>query len=467
MAKTSKKTSTRRPTAADVAEHRVAAPERLQEERDKVLLPSVLDEGYAALVPFQFQMSVIERRDGKLECLDNSFNRSVSADGGRTWGKLRPMEVARGHKTGHVAEGRYANGWLRLPSGKLGMGWTERGTLPGGHEWTKLWWRTSDNEGKTWAGDVLINPTGEKGEPYFDTFRVTKNGRLLLPVRWCFSAGMSHYESQPKGAGWWKGTKIDIEGHGHFPEMDITYVYFSDDEGQTWSRCEGEVMGWPYQGWSNYVACDEPNLEQMKDGRLVMLLRTTIGRLLKSVSEDEGVHWSIPEPTPLASSYSPCALKRILQTGDLLCVWNQVSADEIRLGYRRGRLSAAISPDGENWNHFRTLEAHGLLAETGKARLRYKYAGDQIVYEQQEIGEAHRVFPEEKQQLARALSDVGAIHPDFGVTDYPTIAFHGDEVLISYVHLKGLGQDARSSVKLRILPVGWFYRESAPQCEEV
>jgi hypothetical protein len=456
MTRTSGKSRGKKPSAADVAEHRAAAPEHVLDEKEKVLLPGGPEEGFVALAPFQFQMSILERRDGKLECLDNGFNRSVSKDGGRTWERLQVLDLGQGQKTGHVAEGRYANGWIRLPC-QIGMGWTERGTLPGRHAWTRLWWRTSEDEGKTWSEDVLINPTGEKGEPYFDAFRVTRNGRLLLPVRWCFSAGMSHYESQTKGAGWWNGKKVDIEGHGHFPEMDITYVYYSDDEGQTWSRCEGEVMGWPYRGWANYVACDEPNLEQMKDGRLIMLLRTTIGRLLKSVSEDGGEHWSIPEPTVLASSYSPCALKRIPQTGDLLCVWNQVSADEIRLGYRRGRLSAAISPDGENWNHFRTLEAHGLLAEAGKERLRYKYSGDQITYEEQAVEEVHRIFPEEKQQLARALSDVGAIHPDFGVSDYPTIAFHGEEVLIGYVHVKGLGQDARSSVKLRILPVQWFY----------
>ena len=33
------------------------------------------------------------------------------------------------------------------------------------------------------------------------------------------------------------------------------------------------------------------------------------------------------------------------KNGDLMCVWNQVSHEEIRRGYRRGRLSVAISKD--------------------------------------------------------------------------------------------------------------------------
>ena len=47
--------------------------------------------------------------------------------------------------------------------------------------------------------------------------------------------------------------------------------------------------------------------------------------------------WSLPQPTELASSYSPCRLRTIPTAGDLLCVWNQVSGDEIRRGLRRSR----------------------------------------------------------------------------------------------------------------------------------
>ena len=53
----------------------------------------------------------------------------------------------------------------------------------------------------------------------------------------------------------------------------------------------------------------------------------------------------------------PCALCRIPTTGDLVLVWNPMSAAEICRGYRRGRLSLAISEDdGQTWGRVRTLE---------------------------------------------------------------------------------------------------------------
>jgi len=423
-----------KPTAADVMEHR--AHEKQQKARQKKLLAGGPKAGDVLLSPFEFQLAVVEGRDGTLLGLDGMFNVARSRDGARTWTRPRKMALAKGKSLGHGGS-RYANGWLRLPSGRIGMSWTEAGKVKGGHRFVRLWWQTSADEGKTWSKPAPINPTGWPGQPYYDTLRLTRTGRLLLPVRMCLSAGKEAYRQIKGGRGWFGGKKLMMEGHCHFPEMELTFVYYSDDEGKTWSRSDGEIMGWLDDGWSNYVACDEPNLEELPDGRLLMLMRTTVGRMLASTSADGGEHWSPARPTTLASSYSPCALKRIPRTGELLCVWNQVSADEIRLGYRRGRLSAAISGDGENWRHFRTLERHGILEEVD------------------------RVEPEEKIQLCRGLSDFGRVHPDWGTSDYATINFHDDEVIITYCHMKGVAEKDRAyGMKTRILPLDWFY--SAP-----
>ena len=425
------KTKKRKPTAADVMEHRVR--EKQEKVRHKKLLAGGPKDGDVLLNPFEFQLSILERRDGVLAGLDNMFNVAHSRDGARSWTRPRKMPVAKGHKLGHGGD-RYANGWLRLSSGRIGLSWTEAGQITGRHRFVRLWWQTSSDEGKTWTKPVLINPTGWPGQPYYDTLRLTRSGRLLLPVRMCLSAGERDYERMKGGRGWCGGKKLFMEGHCHFPEMDITLVYYSDDEGKTWSRSEGEIIGWLDDGWSNYVACDEPNLEELPDGRILMLMRTTVGRLLAAESDDGGEHWSRARPTPLACSYSPCALKRIPETGDLLCVWNQVGADEIRLGYRRGRLSAAVSSDGENWAHFRTFERHGILEDAG------------------------RVEPEEKIQMCRGLSDFGQVHPDWGTSDYATINFYKDEVIVTYCHMKGVGPEKRVyGMKTCILPLDWFY----------
>jgi hypothetical protein len=232
------------------------------------------------------------------------------------------------------------------------------------------------------------------------------------------------------------GESVQIEGHGHHPEFEVGYCYYSDDEGKTWSRSIAEILCYLSDGWENFNTCDEPALDQLPDGRLLMLIRTPLGRLFRAISEDDGTTWSVPGPTQLAADFSPCALKRIPKTGDLLCVWNQASADEIRRGLRRQRLSAAITRDGDTWQHFRSVEWHPSVPEAG------------------------RIEPEPKLQLARALSHVGELPAGYGFSTYPTIAFHNDEVLITYAH--GVGRrpsEVTSKVKHRILPLRWFYEK--------
>ena len=49
---------------------------------------------------------------------------------------------------------------------------------------------------------------------------------------------------------------------------------------------------------------------------------------------------------------------RLPRTADLLCIWNQASAEEIGSGFYRSRMSSAVSKtSGRTWGHFRTLVA--------------------------------------------------------------------------------------------------------------
>lgn len=69
-------------------------------------------------------------------------------------------------------------------------------------------------------------------------------------------------------------------------------------------------------------------------------------------------------------SNSPCTMKRIPTTGDLVLVWNQMSNNEIERGYRRGRLSMAISKnDGLTWENFKTLELSPGLEDVKRVEL--------------------------------------------------------------------------------------------------
>ena len=135
----------------------------------------------------------------------------------------------------------------------------------------------------------------------------------------------------------------------------------------------------------------------------------------------------------------PCRMRRIPSTGDLLIVWNQVSADEIRGSYSRCRLSSAVSTDdGKTWQHFRTID-RSVLPPAG------------------------RVEPEPESAMARAIDWVGEVSDDWGHLDYPNIGFAEDNVVVSWTRavprpLPGHAQGAR----LLVAPVSWFYEDEEP-----
>ena len=105
-----------------------------------------------------------------------------------------------------------------------------------------------------------------------------------------------------------------------------------------------------------HFTCEEPDVVEVSPEHLLMIHRTSLGRLFQSWSSDNGGTWSQPEPTTLASSRAPAAIARIPGTGDLLIIWNQSSADEIENGLQRHRLSSAVSKDGgETWQRGRNV----------------------------------------------------------------------------------------------------------------
>jgi sialidase-1 len=126
-----------------------------------------------------------------------------------------------------------------------------------------------------------------------------------------------------------------------------SFVFYSDDEFQTW-KISDNTMTAPGRG------AHEPTIVELRDGRLLCLLRTTQKSIFKSYSEDKGMHWSVPSPTELPAPDSPPLLRRIPSTGDLLLLWNHVASDR---NSPRTPLTAAISRDeGESWEHLRDIE---------------------------------------------------------------------------------------------------------------
>ena len=373
--------------------------------------------------------SLVELQDGSVTMLlPGERSTQVTRDLGTTWDAPRKI-ICDGDELEHSPIGI-----SRLQSGKLALPYQASEAMH---------LATSEDDGQTWTtvGEIGRNADGS---PYHDAMVQLSSGRLLLPVRWCAAA--DHPDSfQPQATGRWHGHTVPLEGHGHSPEIDIAFVYISDDEGRTWQRCRGCLMGWFNDGMTGVTPCDEPCVAETKDGRVLFFARSTVGRIVYSYSEDGGETWSCVKPTDLACSYSPARLVTIPGSGDLLCVWNQVSGEDIRRGFRRGRLSLAISEtNGQSWKNFKNLEiSEGL---------------DPV---------ATRIQPDQElRSMVRARKDCGDMPDGWSFFHYANADFACDHVFITY--LRGCLVDDAAAVRqvgqpqeevLRVFPVDWLYGE--------
>ena len=87
-----------------------------------------------------------------------------------------------------------------------------------------------------------------------------------------------------------------------------------------------------------------------------MLFRTKVGRFFQSLSDDGGRSWHQATRTTLSSGDVPCDVGRLKKSGHLAVIWNQTSAEEIKKGFYRSRLSIAISRDeGNTWMQHKTV----------------------------------------------------------------------------------------------------------------
>ncbi|MEW6755641.1 MAG: sialidase family protein [Candidatus Latescibacterota bacterium] len=399
--------------------------------------------------------SIVPRDDGSLLLVHASGEPApgvawrASADGGRTWNA--PQTVPG---LGEAS----ACGLASLPGGALLL---YHGTPRDG-------WRLSrsEDQGATWSpvGSITAFPMFI---PMHHSLVRLQSGRLLFCGYWQTEEPQLGVERMaPSGWGYWRGRKLFMEGH-RGPCVGFCLVFHSDDEGRTWKQETSDlaagIFGWfdergDLNGAGGVIDLYEPTAAETPDGRVLLLARSKVGRLVQSYSRDGGVTWYPAEPTELASSQSPALLVRIPQSPDLLCVWNQVSGAEIRRGFLRGRLSAAASRDGGwTWEGFRTLE----LQADGM----------------EDVARVVPEFPMARHVVGR--SPFCQLPDGFAMYTYPNVDVVGDRVFVRYLRgwphpLEGEAvpqpQDAprmwptwaereaevRFETVLRIYPVEWL-----------
>jgi len=367
-----------------------------------------------------------------------------SHDDGRTWESPMPFPTPIG-----------VGGMIRLQSGALAIYGKTLGT--DAKPWDYFTSQSMD-EGRSWTDPSLICDY-PNFTPLFHSMIQLSSGRLLFAGYW---EGFDAWEAVDGGAGGvlsvhpecqyadvcaygtWHGQRYPVEGHAHAPEMGMTLVYRSDDEGATWQKHPGGLMGWfdfegVVNGYCGQIGCYEPTLAETRDGHVLLLMRSPVGRLVQSISTDGGEHWTTVKPSDLPSSESPGVLVTLPETRDLLLIWNQVSREEIRRGFRRGRLSSAISRNGGHcWERFKTLE----LSEG--------------------LEDLERIPPQYPLQMVRARNDVGPLPDGFAFFHYPNVDIVGDHVILRYSRgtpLLGVAEQNlhRDETVLRVYPLEWFY----------
>ncbi len=264
--------------------------------------------------PRNSEAAIIVRKDGSLLLgwsdfyggtgADDSPARlsgKVSNDGGRSWGKKFTLVENDGGC--NVMEVNF----LRLRDGRIALFYCQKNVEDSD---CRVMMRTSGDEGQTWSRALQISPARR--------YIALTNGRSIRLT----------------------GGRILLEAY----ERGESFCYLSDDEGQTWRESQ-RVR--PASGWGAEPACVE-----LKDGRVLMLIRTGAGGQFQCLSKDGGLTWSKPRLSQLTGSSSPVSISRIPSTGDLLAVWNHDPRTR-----PRNRLTSAISKDeGESWQHFRNLE---------------------------------------------------------------------------------------------------------------
>ena len=141
-----------------------------------------------------------------------------------------------------------------------------------------------------------------------------------------------------------------LEGETQF-RPGVAMCFVSDDNGKTWTP-SAEIAPPPESG----SGLQEPGIIELKDGRIMMLCRTDRGCQYRCYSSDGGMTWTAAEPTDIQSPCSPATFERIPQTGDILMVWNDHSADP-SLGQKRTPLTVAVSKDeGQTWERAKIIE---------------------------------------------------------------------------------------------------------------
>jgi sialidase-1 len=255
-----------------------------------------------------------------------------SSDGGSSWTEKDELLVRNEGQVNTMSVS-----FLRLGSGDILLGYITRES----HSEMPCYVRRSSDEGKTWSERIMAAAPVSDNEKYFvvnnERLVQLSSGRILVPAA-----------IHPKGT-----------------EPGRVTVFYSDDNGDTWKRSRSILdTPDPEDLWDGL---QEPGVIELKDGKVLMWMRTVLGSQLYSYSADKGETWTEPVPSFLLSPCSPASIKRIPSTGDLLVIYNEFSLKYLHIrkdpannptwiGDRTPLVAALSKNEGKTWQNRLMIE---------------------------------------------------------------------------------------------------------------
>ena len=207
------------------------------------------------------------------------------------------------------------------------------------HEDLGPWMRRSTDNTETWGSPERLPYDGYGGLNSNQALRLN-SGRIILP---CF-------------------VTRDVL------ETVYSYCFYSDDGGCRWERSNEITVeirdpekwysrGKRYGGKTSKAVAAEPSVVQLKDGTLLMLMRTMMGFFYESRSGDGGKTWSEPVNSGIPAPACMPTLERVPDTGDLLLIYNHGDPPDISGPFPRTTLASLISRDeGKSFSHLRVID---------------------------------------------------------------------------------------------------------------
>lgn len=269
-----------------------------------------------------------------------------SADGGKTWGEPRELQKNTGKLNVMSATLRRLPKWNEAKP-PLGMFYLEKNAPDD----LKVLLRVSQDECRSFGEPIQVSTIGGYHVMNNDRVSVLKGGRLLAPV----ASSPNHIQVN------------------HFQ----CFCFLSDDGGRSW-RVSKNKVDYAKRG------AMEPEVIELRDGTVLMIIRTQLGHIAAATSADGGETWNEAKSFGVRAPEAPATLRRIPTTGDLLLLWNDTFVEGAGHGGRRTPLNSAVSSDeGKTWKHKRILEDDpsgsfcymSLIFHEGRAVMSYYVGG--------------------------------------------------------------------------------------------